>query len=57
MLVSVRECYRGVVEMAEGPTLWSIRYWLQERKMEQKLDESPAMSVEMYGKTPGLVWL
>lgn len=43
--------------MTEGPTLLSIRYWLQEKKMEQKLDESPAMSVEMYGNTPGLVWL
>lgn len=49
--------YRGVVEMTGGPTLLSVRYWLQEKKTEQKLDESPAMSVEMYGNTSGLVWL
>lgn len=43
--------------MTGGPTVLSIRYLLQEKKMEQKPEESPAMSVVMYGNTPGLVWL
>ena len=38
-------------------SLFSSRYCLQEEKVQQKLEESPAMSVDMYGSTPGVAWL